>query len=157
LIPALIGLGSGTVTLGEDELKKIKEEWEERQKKKKEKEEKQKAQDNGNGEKKEEKSTAASWLQWATGQGDGNNGNNSNNSNSNTSSSGAATTPTPDMTNKKSPPALFSSPGGTPSHQRFILNRQIFSTRQSLHKKKLQTAQAKSIAPRLPIVPSNLS
>ncbi|KAJ7117301.1 DUF1742-domain-containing protein [Mycena crocata] len=45
------------------------------------------------------------------------------------------------------------SPKATPTHERFILHRDIFSIRLGEHRKRRQTAQAKDLAPRLPGAP----
>jgi AAA-ATPase Vps4-associated protein 1 len=128
---------TGKVVLGEEELNRIKAEWEESQRKKKEKEEaaaKEK-------EKAKEKEGGAGILGWL--------GGGSNNASSSTSTSDAA---------KKTPPAaLFASPNSTPAaHQRFILNRQIFAMRQAELRKKRATTRVNALAPRLPGVPRNL-
>lgn len=44
-------------------------------------------------------------------------------------------------------------PPPTPTHQRFVLHRNIFLLRQSDNRRKRQAAQAKSLAPRLPGAP----
>jgi len=134
---------SSKVNLSEDDLKKIKEEWEERQRKKKEQEE-QAAKEKEKASK-ESSSTAASWLGWATGSGSSNNANSS-------------STPTTSAPSKKAQlPSLFSAPDAVPSHQKFVLNRQIFAMRQAEVRKKRNQTQANAVAPRLPIVPRNLS
>jgi hypothetical protein len=134
---------SSKVNLGEDDLKKIKEEWEERQKKKKEQEEQAaKEKEKAN---KESTSTAASWVGWVTGSGSSNN-------------ASSSSTPTTSASSKTAQlPSLFSAPGAVPSHQKFVLNRQIFAMRQAEVRKKRNQIQANAIAPRLPIVPGNLS
>jgi hypothetical protein len=40
-----------------------------------------------------------------------------------------------------------------PKHERYTLHRDIFSLRQSEHRKKRQTAEAKKLAPQLPAAP----
>lgn len=44
-------------------------------------------------------------------------------------------------------------PPPTPTHQKYTLHRDMFSLRQSEHRRRRQTAQAKSLAPRLPGAP----
>ncbi|KZP12073.1 DUF1742-domain-containing protein [Athelia psychrophila] len=44
-------------------------------------------------------------------------------------------------------------PAPTPTHQKYTLHRDMFSLRQSEHRRRRQTAQAKSLAPRLPGAP----
>ncbi|CAG7848743.1 SubName: Full=Uncharacterized protein {ECO:0000313/EMBL:CCA69964.1} [Serendipita indica DSM 11827] len=132
---------SQKVTLSEDELKKIKEEWEDKQRKKKEKEEAAKAEK----EKEKESGSSTSWLGWAMGG-----------SNSGTNASGSSST-SPSSSSRTPPAALFSSPNSPPTHQKYVLNRQIFAMRQAEVKKKRNTSQANAIAPKLPIVPRSLS
>lgn len=134
---------SAKVTLSEEEIKKVKDEWEAREKQKKAEEE-QAAKEKAEKEKaKESTSTTASWFNWATGS-------------SNDASS--SSTPTTSAPSKKAQlPSLFSAPGAAPSHQKFVLNRQIFAMRQAEVRKKRNQTQANAVAPRLPIVPSNLS
>lgn len=133
---------SGKVALSEEELNKIKNDWEESQRRKREKE----ANAAKEKEKEKEKEKDKGWLGWMSGG--------SNNASASTSSGDAATSSA-----KKTPPAaLFASPNSTPAaHQKFILNRQIFAMRQTELRKKRQTSQVKALAPRLPGVPSNLS
>lgn len=128
------------VTLNEDDLKKIKDEWEERQKKNKEEKEAKEKEKEKEKKGKESTSGLTSWVGWATGSG-----------------SPSSSTPSPDPSKKPQLSSLFSAPGATPSHQKFILHRQIFMMRQTAFRKKRQVSQANAIAPRLPIVPSNLS
>jgi hypothetical protein len=123
--------------LGEEELNRIKAEWEEGQRKKKEKEEaatKEK-------EKAKEKEGGSSILGWLGG-----------------GSSNASTSTNTGDTAKKTPPVgLFASPNSTTAaHQKFILNRQIFAMRQAELRKKRQTSRMNALAPRLPGVPRNL-
>jgi hypothetical protein len=141
------------VTLNEAELAKIKADWEESQRKKKEKE--QAAKDKEKEKEKEKESTsaastAASWIGWATGIGS------SNTANPGTASTSTSSTEATPKKTPNSPNSLFASPNGTPTHQRFILNRQIFLMRQSQFRKKRNIAQVNLVAPRLPIVPGNL-
>jgi len=44
-------------------------------------------------------------------------------------------------------------PPASPTHQKYILHRDMFSLRQSEHRRRRQAAQAKSLAPRLPGAP----
>ncbi|PVG03700.1 hypothetical protein CPB86DRAFT_779451 [Serendipita vermifera] len=147
--------GTSKVTLSEAELAKIKGEWEESQRKKKEKEQAAKDKDKEKEKEKESTSavsTAASWIGWATGIGASSNANSGTAASPSTSSTEATPKKTPN-----SPNSLFASPNGTPTHQRFVLNRQIFQMRNSQFRKKRQIAQVNSVAPRLPIVPGHLS
>lgn len=105
------------VKLSEDELKKIKDEWEAKEKKRKEKEEASK------------KTTDATTV--------------ASTSTSSTSTPVAAPVVTP------AAPA--------PTHQKYTLHRHIFTMRLNDLKKRRQTSQANAIAPRLPVVPKNLS
>ena len=134
---------TGKVVLGEDELKRIKEEWEETQRRKREKEE------NAAKEKEKEKEKEKGdkgWLGWMAGG-----SNNASTSTSGTDTSGTSAKKTP-------PAALFASPNSTPAaHQKFILNRQIFAMRQAELRKKRQVSRVNAVAPRLPGVPRSLS
>ncbi|KAK7061460.1 DUF1742-domain-containing protein [Favolaschia claudopus] len=53
----------------------------------------------------------------------------------------------------KIPGSLSPKPSSTPTHERFTLHRDIFSLRQTEHRKRRQAAQAKDLAPRLPGAP----
>ncbi|KAF9057440.1 VPS4-associated protein 1 [Panaeolus papilionaceus] len=52
-------------------------------------------------------------------------------------------------------PALPSSAPATPSHERYALHRDFFAMRQSEHRRRRQTKQAKELAPRLPGAPTS--
>ncbi|KAM5534887.1 hypothetical protein V8D89_011442 [Ganoderma adspersum] len=56
----------------------------------------------------------------------------------------------------KSPPSSSASPSpgpATPTHQRYMLHRDIFALRLAEHRRRRQAAQAKELAPRLPGAP----
>ncbi|SJL01505.1 uncharacterized protein ARMOST_04827 [Armillaria ostoyae] len=109
--------------LGDDEIAKVKEEWEEKRKKKaerekekekeKDKEDKEKDKDDDK-DKKEKKSTSKS------------------------------------SHSSVSPP---STPKSSPAHERYALHRDIFAMRQTEHRRRRQAAQAKDLAPRFPGAP----
>ncbi|KIM67844.1 hypothetical protein SCLCIDRAFT_106824 [Scleroderma citrinum Foug A] len=48
-----------------------------------------------------------------------------------------------------------STPAPTPTHERYVLHRNIFSLRVAEHRRRRQAAQAKTLAPRLPGTPTN--
>lgn len=48
------------------------------------------------------------------------------------------------------------APTPKPAHPQFALHRQIFAMRQTEHRKRRQAAQAKQVAPKLPITPRGL-
>jgi AAA-ATPase Vps4-associated protein 1 len=108
--------GSRKMGLSAEEIKKVKEEWEEKQKQKKDKEkdkakEKEKEKD-GSKDKKETTTTDQA----------------------STSTPSAPQTP-------------------APAHQRYTLHRDFFAMRLAEHRKRRNVAQAKELAPRLPIAP----
>ncbi|KAG7445864.1 DUF1742-domain-containing protein [Guyanagaster necrorhizus] len=113
--------------LSEDEIAKVKEEWEEKQKRKAERErEKEKEKKKVDKEKDKEKDE------------DDDKGKKDKKS----------------MSPKSSPsPASPSTPKPSVAHQRFTLHRDIFTMRQTEHRRRRQAAQAKDLAPRLPGAP----
>ncbi|KAK0231252.1 DUF1742-domain-containing protein [Armillaria fumosa] len=106
--------------LGDDEIAKVKAEWEEKQKwkaereKEKDKEDKEKDKDNDK-DKKDKKSS-----------------------------------PPKSPHSSVSPP---STPKSLPAHERYALHRDIFTMRQTEHRRRRQAAQAKDLAPRFPGAP----
>ena len=50
-------------------------------------------------------------------------------------------------------PSPAPSPKPTSTHQRYTLHRDFFAMRLAVHRKRRQSAQAKEVAPRLPITP----
>lgn len=111
--------------LSEEEIKKVKEEWEERQRKKKEREkaEKEKAKEE---DKDKDKSAESKDKKEKT----------------------SPSTPTPS-------PQPTPVPAPKPTHQRYTLHRDMFAMRLTVHRKRRQTEQAKKIAPKLPSAPHN--
>ena len=112
---------SETKKVSDEEIRRIKEEWEERQKRAQEKE----------GAK--------------AGDKDGDKGKESDTKQS----------PTPKPT--PPPPSPIPVPGASaaakPTHQRYVLHRDVWSMRLAEHKKKRQTTAVKEVAPRLPTTP----
>ncbi|RDB23252.1 hypothetical protein Hypma_009661 [Hypsizygus marmoreus] len=123
------GAGGGRkMGLTDEEIAKVKEEWEEKQRKKMEKEKVEK-------EKKEKEKDKDK---------DKKDGDRANDKDSKREES-------------KSPkiPGSLSAPiPPTPAHERYALHRDFFAMRQSEHRKRKQAAQAKALAPRLPGAPS---
>lgn len=110
-----------------EEIAKVKEEWEEKQKRKKEKE-KQKEKADKDADKDKDKDKAA------------------------------------DESGKKEEDTKLKVPGSLPTsglstpkptHEKYILHRDIFALRMSEHRRRRQTSQAKDLAPRLPGAPSS--
>ncbi|KAK0467930.1 VPS4-associated protein 1 [Desarmillaria tabescens] len=107
----------------ENEIAKVKEEWEEKQKRKaerekekeKEKEKADKVKDKDDDKDKKEKEKKS--------------------------------------TPPKSPHSSVSPPPTPAAHQRFALHRDIFAMRQTEHRRRRQAAQAKDLAPRFPGAP----
>ncbi|KAH7931271.1 DUF1742-domain-containing protein [Leucogyrophana mollusca] len=117
-----------------EEIAKVKEEWEERQRRKKEKA-KEKA------EKEKEKDDKAK--------------------SEDKDKDKDKDTKDKDTDEKpSSPPGSWSSgqstPTPKPSHERYILHRDIFALRVAEHRKRKHAAQAKELAPRLPGAPSSV-
>jgi len=111
-----------TKKVTDEEIKRVKEEWEERQRKKKEKEaaEKEKTKDNGKEKEKEQE----------------------------TSVSPKSPPPPP------APIPVPGSSGGTkPTHERYVLHRDVWAMRLAEHKKRRQSSAVKEVAPRLPVAP----
>ena len=125
--------GAQKPALSEEEIQKVKEEYEARQKKRKEKEEGEKK------EKEKEKDGAAKDEK-------------KDNIGNNEKEKGAEDNKV-SATVQSPPPSGGSSPPPTVAHQRYTLHREIFAMRLDIHKKRRQTAQAKNIAPRLPSAP----
>ncbi|KAF5388317.1 hypothetical protein D9615_000119 [Tricholomella constricta] len=118
--------------LTDEEIAKVKDEWEEKQRKKENEKEK---------EKEKEKET----------EGEKDKGRNDSDASkekeSNRGNSKSSKIATPLSTPKTPPsPAM--------AHERFALHRDFFAMRQAEHRKRRQAAQAKNLAPRLPGAPS---
>jgi len=107
--------------LNDEEIEKIKEEWEETQKRKEEKA-KAKEKEKEAEDKKDDKSDKDK------------------------DKKKASTSP------KQQSPSVSATPS-PPSHERYILHRDIFTMRLAEHKKRRQVKQAKEVAPRLPGAP----
>ncbi|KAL5488304.1 hypothetical protein ACEPAI_6412 [Sanghuangporus weigelae] len=118
--------GARKLGVSDEEIQKIKEEYERRQQKKREKvdKEKDKSDDKGKDDSKEETEGEKAKAK-------------------NTTSSSPAQAP--------SQSSGTSTP--TVSHQRYVLHRDIFAMRLGVHRKRRQVAKAKEVAPRLPSVP----
>jgi len=113
--------------VSQEAIDQIKKEWEEKQRKRKEKEkekEKEKKQDDEEGKAKKDKE-------------------------SNEGTTKKAKTPPGGL----SPPASGMSTPATPSHEKYVLHRDVFALRQAEHRRRRQTNQAKDLAPRLPAAP----
>lgn len=119
--------GARKLGLSEEEIQKVKEEWEARQKQKKEKEKAEKAKEKAKEDEKEKDKET-----------DGKN------KDSKKSSSTSTSTPSPHPT-----------PTPKPVHQRYTLHRDVFAMRLAIHRRRRQTEQAKKIAPSLPSAPHN--
>ncbi|TDL29165.1 DUF1742-domain-containing protein [Rickenella mellea] len=118
--------GPSKATVSEDEIKRVKEEWEERQRKKKEREEKEKEKAKEKDKDKDGKDADEKKSKEKDGK-----------------------KPPPPM-----PISLpTSSTPSPPAHQKYALHRDIFRMRVDTHRKRRQTSQAKEIAPRLPSAP----
>ncbi|KAH8102813.1 DUF1742-domain-containing protein [Phellopilus nigrolimitatus] len=128
--------GAGGVrkpVLSEDEIQRVKEEYEEKQRRRKEKEkEKEKAKEAEKEKEKEaeKEGTAAS--------------------KSGAKDEQQAKTPSASLPSRSQSP---SAPAPASTHQRFALHREIFAMRRDVHRKRRQAAQAKEVAPRLPSAP----
>jgi len=118
--------GARKMGLSAEEIAKVQQEWEDQQKRKKEKEATKKE---GKGKEKEE-------TDKEEGKEDKNSGK-------------LKASKVPDAW---VPASSTSRP--PPTHQRFMLHRDIFGLRLAEHRKRRQTAQAKLLAPRLPGTPS---
>jgi AAA-ATPase Vps4-associated protein 1 len=119
--------------VSDEEIHRVKEEWEERQKRAREK------------EKEKEKETAGGKDANLEGGKDAN------------KESDTKKTPTPKP--PPPPPSPIPVPGSStasaakPTHQRYTLHRDVWSMRLAEHKKKRQTNAVKEVAPRLPMTP----
>jgi len=124
----VVASGARKLGLSDEEIQKVKEEWEEKQRRKAEKEKEQKEK-----EKEKEKETEDK------------------------SKSDGSKDSEKEKTKEKRPavpsPSVSSSP--VPSHPQYVLHRDFFDMRQRLHRKKRQAAQAREIAPLLPSAPRN--
>jgi len=112
-----------------EEIAKVKEEWEEKQRRKKENKDKEK--DTEGKDKNQEGNEA----------GDG-------------KKAEGSQEKKPDIT--KAPTSSSSgqsTPASKPTHERYILHRDIFALRVADHRRRRQAAQAKDLAPRLPGAP----
>ncbi|EIW82516.1 DUF1742-domain-containing protein [Coniophora puteana RWD-64-598 SS2] len=121
----------------QEEIDRVKKEWEEKQKQKREREkEKEKEQDKGkDGE--------------AKGDQDKDKDSKDKSANKSEDKIPVSTTPAPIAS-----PSLPKKP----THEKYTLHRDIFALRVAEHRKRRQTAQAKNLAPRLPGAPrSNFS
>jgi hypothetical protein len=123
-----------TPAVSQEAIDKIKEEWEEKQRKRKEKEkEKEKQKDGGDDgnkgkAKKDDESEGAATKK--------------------TKSPPPATSPTPSSSSASTTPV-------TPSHEKYVLHRDMFALRQAEHRRRRQANQAKDLAPRLPAAPKS--
>ncbi|KAF8076081.1 VPS4-associated protein 1 [Lyophyllum atratum] len=117
--------GERKAGLTDEEIAKVKEEWEEKQRKKKEKEKEKEKESEKNKDKKDSDGTKEK--------------------ESKREDSKSPKIPSSSST-PKTPP--------TPLHERYALHRDFFAMRQAEHRKRRQTAQAKDLAPRLPGAPS---
>ncbi|TFL00581.1 VPS4-associated protein 1 [Pterulicium gracile] len=116
--------------VGAEEIAKVKQEWEDKQKAKKEKadaaKEKEKDSEKDGDKKGKDPDESTS----------------SNKADTKWSRPAASTSPSP-------------APSGstTPKHERYALHRDFYAMRQTEHRKRRQTAQAKQLAPQLPRAP----
>ncbi|EJD00894.1 DUF1742-domain-containing protein [Fomitiporia mediterranea MF3/22] len=118
--------GARKLGLSDEEIQKVKEEYERKQQKKeKEKEKKDKADDKDKAEEGKEKAKETEKTK------------------------SKDISPSPGLAPSQS--SGTSTPAGT--HQRYTLHREIFAMRLGIHRKRRQTAQAKEVAPRLPSAP----
>jgi len=125
---SLGGGGPRKMGLTDEEIAKVKEEWEERQKKKEEKEKakkKEEGEGKGKGKEKEKEKVDDNEKEKEM----------------------ETTTPGSFSSNAATPPPT------TPAHQRFTLHRDFFAMRLSQHRKRRQMVQVKELAPRLPGAP----
>lgn len=110
--------------LSDEEIKKVKEEWEEKQRRKKEREKAEKEKEKKDDDKEKEK--------------DDDKTEDKDKKDKKPTTSGVAS------------PSSIPSPA---PHQRYTLHREIFAMRLTIHRKRRQAAQAKEVAPRLPSAP----
>ncbi|KLO15749.1 DUF1742-domain-containing protein [Schizopora paradoxa] len=123
-----VASGARKLGLSDDEIQKVKEDWEEKQRRKAEKEKERKEKEK---EKEKEK--------------DG----------EDKSKSDESKEKEKDKATEKKPVTPISPPPPTTSHPQYILHRDFFDMRQRLHRKRRQAAQAREIAPLLPSAPRN--
>ncbi|KAF8529252.1 VPS4-associated protein 1 [Hysterangium stoloniferum] len=108
----------------DEEIKRVREEWEERQRKKKEKEtaEKDNTKDNGTDKGKDKDKETS-----------------------------------PSAKSSPPPPTPVPVPGSSapikPTHDRYVLHRDVWAMRLAEHKKRRQTLAVKEVAPKLPVAP----
>ncbi|KZT72705.1 DUF1742-domain-containing protein [Daedalea quercina L-15889] len=123
-----VGAGGAKMGLSQEEIAKVKQEWEERQKKKQEK--KGQGKDNeasqDDGDKAEKKAESGEEKR--------------------------SESPTK-VVGLVSLPSTVSNPPTKPSHERYTLHRDMFALRLAEHRRRRQAAQAKELAPRLPGAP----
>lgn len=123
--------GARKLQLSEEEIQKVKEEYEEKQKRRKEKE-KQAVDDAAKKESKEEEKEKEKEKGKTT------------------EKDKSSTTGT--QRPSQSPPSSSATPT-PPTHQRYTLHREIFAMRLDVHRKRRLNAQAREVAPRLPSAP----
>ncbi|KIJ70471.1 hypothetical protein HYDPIDRAFT_79097 [Hydnomerulius pinastri MD-312] len=121
-----------------EEIAKVKEEWEEKQRKKKEKEKAEREKEKEKG--KEGKDTDKEGKEAEDGK--------KAESGSTQDKKSASPKPPGSLSSGQSTPAR-------PTHERYILHRDIFALRVADHRRRRQAAQAKDLAPRLPGAPKS--
>ncbi|KAK0498325.1 VPS4-associated protein 1 [Armillaria luteobubalina] len=109
--------------LGDDEIAKVKVEWEEKQKRKAEREKEKEKEKDKEDAEKDKDNDKVKKEKKST---------------------------PPKSPNSLSPP---STPKSSPAHERYALHRDIFTMRQTEHRRRRQAAQAKDLAPRFPGAP----